>query len=345
MLAYLICFLDRSNIGNAKVLNSDVGTSLQQTIHASDADFNNALMVFFISYILFETPSNVLLQKFRPSRWIAFLMFGWGAMTICLGAIRNFAQLTAVRFLLGVFEAGLFPGLVYFLTLWYRPEERAVRVALIQTCATLAGAFGGTIAFAIGKMNGIQGLQAWRWLFFIEGVPSCILAVIIFFFFPDFPEVARWLSATEKDIVVTRLKGVASLGHDKITWKDSKETLLDWRLYIHYWIMICVSVPFSSISLFAPTIVTGLGYHGLEAQLFTVPPYAIAFAVTVTVSWLGDKYGAYSLCNAICLLIAGTCFLVEGALEPTAFTSRYIALCFAVPFSFGSMPPLFAWLT
>ncbi|KAF9259247.1 MFS general substrate transporter [Marasmius fiardii PR-910] len=345
MLIYLLCFLDRSNIGNAKVLNSDTNSSLQQTTHTSNNEFNTALMVFLVAYILFETPSNFMLKKFRPSRWIAFLMFGWGSMTLCLGAVRNFAQLSALRFLLGMFEAGLFPGLVYFLTFWYRPEERAVRVALILACATLAGAFGGAIAFGIGRMNGVQGLQAWRWLFFIEGIPSCASAVFVFFLFPDYPETAKWLTEAEKNIAVKRLDGVASLGHEDLTWKEAKETLMDRRLYIHYMVYICVSVPFSSISLFTPTIVSGLGYRGLDAQLFTVPPYAIAFVVTVMVSWLSDKHEARSWGCIVSLLIAGVCFIVEGALQPTAFKARYGVLCVAVSFAFSSIPPLLSWLT
>ncbi|KAF9254079.1 MFS transporter [Marasmius fiardii PR-910] len=345
MVIYLVCFLDRSNIGNAKVLNSDVNSSLQQTTHTSNAEFNSALMVFLVAFIIFEIPSNYLLKKFRPSRWIAFLMLGWGTVTLCLSTVHNFAQLTALRFLLGMFEAGLFPGLVYLLTFWYRPEERALRIALIMACATLAGAFGGAIAFGVGRINGAHGLEAWRWLFLIEGAPSCFLAAVVFFFFPDYPEIAQWLNPEEKDLVARRLKGVASLGLDRITWKETKETLIDWRLYVHYWLMFLGGVPFSSISLFSPTIVSGLGYRGLDAQLFTVPPYAIAFVVTVAVAWLGDKYNARAWSSSISLLISGVCFLVEGALQPTAFKSRYIALCFAVSFSFSSIPPVLSWLT
>ncbi|ESK83748.1 mfs [Moniliophthora roreri MCA 2997] len=345
MIIYLLCFLDRSNIGNAKVLNSDTGDSLQQTTRTSNADFNTALMVFLVAYVIFETPSNYMLKKFRPSRWIALLMLGWGAMTLCLGTVHTFAQLTAIRFLLGMFEAGLFPGLVYFLTFWYKPNERAVRVALILACATLAGAFGGAIAFGVGKMNGVHGLQAWRWLFLIEGAPSCACAFLVFFLFPDYPETAHWLNPEEKEVAVGRLKGVASLGHDKVTWQQAKETLTDWRLYVHYMVYVCISVPFSSISLFTPTIVSGLGYRGLDAQLFTVPPYAVAFVITVLVSWLSDRYEARSIGSAASLFIAGVCFVVEGALEPREFKARYGVLCVAVSFSFASIPPLLSWLT
>ena len=231
-----------------------------------------------------------------------------------LGAVHNFGGVVAVRFLLGMFEAGLFPGIVYCLTFWYKPEERALRVALILACATLGGAFGGAIAFAVGHMNGAQGLQAWRWLFIIEGAPSCAAALLTFFYFPNFPETEKWLSADERELAIERIKGVASLGHDKIVWRDALQTLTDWRLYLHYLVYISISVPFSSISLFAPTIVLGLGYEGLNAQLFTVPPYAIAFVVTVVVSYFSDKYEMRSWGTFGSLVVAGVSFLIQGRL-------------------------------
>ncbi len=119
-------------------------------------------MVLLIAYAIFEVPSNILLKKLRPSRWLAFLMFGWGATTMGLGGSQNFAQVSGVRFLLGVFEAGLFPGLIYYLTFWYKHDERSGRCAFVLASATLAGAFGGAIAFGIGHMNGTNGLSAWR---------------------------------------------------------------------------------------------------------------------------------------------------------------------------------------
>lgn len=124
---YFLSFLDRSNIGNAKILNSSTRDDLQTATGMTDYQFNIALMVFVVAYAVFEVPSNILLKRLRPSRWLAFLMFCWGALTICLSAGRNFGGVTALRFLLGAFEAGLFPGLVYYLTFWYRHNERSVR--------------------------------------------------------------------------------------------------------------------------------------------------------------------------------------------------------------------------
>lgn len=203
-------------------------TSFQYTI---------ALMVFLIAYALFEVPSNYFLKKLRPSRWIAFLMFSWGVITIGLGGTQSYASVTVVRFLLGVFEAGLFPGLVYYLTFWYRTDERSIRVAAILASATLAGAFGGALAFAVGHMNQIQGLSAWRWLFILEGLPSTMSAVLVFFYLPDYPETARWLSTEEKALAARRLMQEGSHGTGKsLTWPEAKDTLTEWRLWIHYFV-------------------------------------------------------------------------------------------------------------
>ena len=166
-------------------------------------------------------------------------------------------------------------------------------------------------------MNGIQGLQGWRWLFILEGIPSCICAALCFFFFPDFPETASWLSDAERQLATERIKGVAALGHAKITWAEAKETLLDWRIYLHYIAYIGMSPPFSSLTLFTPTLVAGLGYEGLDAQLFTVPPFAASFVVTVIVAWIADKRALRAWCSFSCLFTAGVAFLIQGALVYT----------------------------
>ncbi|KAM5531685.1 hypothetical protein V8D89_014674, partial [Ganoderma adspersum] len=342
---YMLCFIDRFNIGNAKILNSDNGDSLQQSLQLTENQYLIALMVFFVAYTVFEVPSNYLLKKFKPSRWFAFLMLVWGAMTMLIAATRDYGGLIATRFLLGAFEAGLFPGLVYCLTFWYKPNERAVRVGIILAGATLGGAFGSAIAFGIGTIDGAHGLEGWRWLFLIEGAASCLLVPFIFFLYPDYPETVSWLSPEERKLAIERIKGVASLGHEAITWKDAWDTLVDWRLYLHHLVWIAYSVGFSSISLFAPTIVQGLGFEGLRAQLFTVPPYAIAFCVVTSVAWIADRYEMRSWCMAASFAICGVAFAIEGSLPPTAFTARYAVLCIAVPFAFSISGPTLSWLT
>ena len=270
-------------------------------------------MILIIGCALLDTPYNYMLKKYGPSRWMALTMFCWGAMTMLMAAVKNFSGLVVVRFFLGAFESGLFPGLVYVLTFWYRPEERAIRIALIITCPSLAWAFSGAIAFGIGKhLNTVRGLEAWRWLFLIEGAPSCVAGILCALFFPDYPETAPWLSDEERELATQRIKGVASLGHDRITWAETKATLMDWRLYGHYVAYVSYAVTFSSNSLFAPTIVAGLGYSGLDAQLFTVPPYLIGFVVAVLVSWIANRNDTRSLATFSTMILAGVSYIVQG---------------------------------
>jgi hypothetical protein len=149
--------------------------------------------------------------------------------------------------------------------------------------ATLAGAFGGAIAYGVGHMNGTGGLSAFRWLFILEGLPSLLSAPLVWFFLPDYPET----------LAAERLKFEGSHGNsESMTWQDAKVTLTDWRLYAHYAIYFGISTPFSSLSLFTPTITAGLGFKDLTAQLMTVPPYAVAYVVTLLVSWSADHFDA-----------------------------------------------------
>ncbi|KAK2742529.1 hypothetical protein FQN55_007815 [Onygenales sp. PD_40] len=343
---YLLCYLDRSNIGNAKVLNSSTGNDLLTETNMTNYQYTIALMVFLIAYALFEVPSNYFLKRLRPSRWIAFLMVSWGAITAGLGGSHNYATVTVLRFLLGCFEAGLFPGLVFYLTFWYRTSERSMRVAIILASATLAGAFGGAIAFAVGHMNGTRGLSAWRWLFILEGIPSCASAALVYFFLPDYPETANWLSPAEKELAQERLRVEGSKGGSaSMTWADAKETLTDWRLYAHYLVYFGISTPFSSLSLFTPSITAGLGYSDLRAQLMTVPPYAVAYVVTVAVACSADYFNARAIHSAVFSFIGAMGFLASAVLPADSYLSRYGCLIVACSGSFACIPPLLGWLS
>ncbi|KAM7183356.1 MFS transporter [Naviculisporaceae sp. PSN 640] len=363
---YFLCYLDRSNIGNAKILNSSTKNDMQTETHATPYQFNIALMIFLIGYALFEVPSNILLKKLRPSRWLAVLMFSWGAITVGLGGVRNFESMAAVRFLLGAAEAGLFPGLVYYLTFWYKADERSVRVAFILASATLAGAFGGAIAYGIGHMNGAGGLSAWRWLFIIEGAPSCISALFVWFVLPDYPE-KSFLKGRDREIALARLRVEGSKGSSSSMtlvlassplfpnpangilpqnrWADAKSTLTDWRLYGHYLIYFGVGVPFSSLSLFTPSITAGLNYRDLQAQLMTVPPYAVAYVTQIIVSYSADKFNARALHTALFALIGAIGFMASAALPPDAYLQRYGCLILGAAGAFACIPPMLGWLT
>ena len=166
---YLLAFLDRTNIANASVfgLNKDLGLIGNQ--------YNTALTMFFVPYIAFEIPSNIILKRLKPHVWLSACMFLFGLVTICQGLVHNYSGLLATRFFLGLAETGMFPGSFYLIGMWYKRSEAQKRYSFFFGSTSLAGAFGGLLASAIGKMNGMRGYLGWRWVF-ILGI--CLLRAL-----------------------------------------------------------------------------------------------------------------------------------------------------------------------
>ncbi|KDQ12028.1 hypothetical protein BOTBODRAFT_57091 [Botryobasidium botryosum FD-172 SS1] len=222
VVIFLLSFLDRTNVANARVLNQATGDSLLQTLHFTNHEFVVSLMLFLVAYAAFEAPSNLMLKRFHPSRWIAFLMMTWGILTMTLAAVESYAAFTIVRVLLGAAEAGLFPGLVFILTFWYKTNERILRIALIFASGCAAGAFGGAIAYGIGHLNGRNGLEGWRsMVIHIGGNAKLRHGNICVSLFPDWPETAKWLSPEERALAVARLIGDASSSVPSELWEDA----------------------------------------------------------------------------------------------------------------------------
>ncbi|KAG8893131.1 hypothetical protein FRB99_002185, partial [Tulasnella sp. 403] len=155
---YLLSFLDRSNIGNAKI------AGLVGDLKLKGLEYNVCAAVFFITYSAAEVPSNIALKMFRPSIWIPTIMLAWGIVMTLMSQVKSFRGLLVARVFLGLTEAGLFPGVSFFLTMWYRRKEQAFRIALFFSAATVAGAFGGLLAAALAKLDGRAGLQGWAWI-------------------------------------------------------------------------------------------------------------------------------------------------------------------------------------
>ncbi|KAH8662436.1 major facilitator superfamily domain-containing protein [Xylariales sp. PMI_506] len=344
-LIYLLCYLDRSNIGNAKILNSSTGNTLLNSTGMTTYQYTVALMIFLVAYTLFEAPSNLALKVFKPNVWLGFLLIGFGTICTAISAAHNFATIAALRFVLGAFEAGVFPGMIFFMSFWYKPEERATRIAVFLCSATLAGAFGGAIAYGVGHINGAHGLEGWRWLFIVEGAPSIALGIFVMLFMPNYPENAKWLTAEERELQVLRLGENSSKGEAKLNWDDARETLLTFRLWVHYFTYLCLGVGVSSLSLFAPTIVAGLGYVDLQAQLFTVPPYAVGYVVTLALGMISDRYKSRGLIAGCCFTMGMISFIIQASLPATAFAARYAFLCLSTAGVFGGLPALCAWVS
>ncbi|KAB5518090.1 major facilitator superfamily domain-containing protein [Coniochaeta sp. 2T2.1] len=283
-LIYLLCFLDMTNIGNARL------DHLEQDLHLKGIQYNNAPAILFPFYIAAELPSNWMLKRFRPSIWLTFIMVRWSAAMIGQGSVKNYSGLLATRTFLGLFEGGLFPGVNYYTTLWYYRRECEFRMALFFSAATLAGAFGGILARGIAEMSGVGGLSAWSWIFILEGLASILVSFAAYWAIYDYPNTASFPRPAEREEVMRRLKADSGhLANDDLSFKYVWQAITDWKIYIHMLICMAGFCPIYSFALFLPTIVKNMGYTANNAQLMTVPPYVGACLFTIGASYLADR--------------------------------------------------------
>ncbi|OIW31415.1 MFS general substrate transporter [Coniochaeta ligniaria NRRL 30616] len=285
-LLYLLSFLDRTNIGNARLdsLEKDLNLSVERL------QYNDALSVFFPFYVAAEIPSNMAMKRFRPSIWIPSIMIAWAVCTTLLGVVHNYTGLMVCRAALGIAEGGLFPGITYYITMWYRRHECGLRMAIFFSAATAAGAFGGLLARGILEMRGVAGLSGWQWIFILEGLLTFVVAIIALFVMKDYPATTKFLSEPERAEVLSRLKRDRSSLADEFAMKYFWAAIGDWKIFFHMFITIGVYTGLYSFSLFLPTIVKGLGYTDPKtAQLMTVPPYVVACFFCVSAGWLADR--------------------------------------------------------
>ncbi|KAL1960132.1 hypothetical protein VTO42DRAFT_304 [Malbranchea cinnamomea] len=293
-LLYLLAFLDRGNIGNAKI------EGLLEDLNMTGPQYNWCLTVFFFTYCAFELPSNLLLKKLRPSRLLPLLMLSWGIVMTLMGIVQNYAGLLTARLFLGLTEAGLYPGIAYYITLWYPRHRAQYRQALFFSAASIAGAFSGILAYAIAKMDGVGGYAGWRWIFILEGLLTVVVALFAPFAIHDFPTTAKFLTPEERQCVLQMLRAQSTSGDttsNDAAKEESKfrasyviDALKDWQVYVGLFMYWGITCPLYGISFFLPSIIKDLGYTSSTAQLLTVPIYITAAVVAVVAAWLSDRH-------------------------------------------------------
>lgn len=344
---YLLNYLDRGNIGNGKVLNEETGDDLIQQTGMDDTKYAIAVSLFSLAYFLFEVPSNWIMKRYvRPSLWLGTLLLCWGLLTIGFSGVQNFATVVVLRFLIGAFEAGFFPGIVYLITFWYPVEERSVRIAIVLASATASGAFGGCIAYGMGYLNGSAGLEGFRWLFIIEGIITVCSVVLVIFFLPDWPARAKFLNEEDKKYVEDRI-AVKGGGYTKrhATKQEIWETAGPGRMWIHYLAYLVNCIPLGSLTFFTPTIVNGLGFDSIKAQLMTVPPWVVGYFVSLFLGWSADRHNARGLHIMASSILGGIGWVTAGSLPTDAYIKRYGMLFLCACGAFPSSGPLSAWVT
>ncbi|KAJ6088537.1 hypothetical protein N7486_009798 [Penicillium sp. IBT 16267x] len=281
---FLLAFLDRVNIGNAKIFG------LEEELGMTGSQYSIGLMVFFIPYILLEVPSNIMIRKVAPSTWLCGIMFLWGIATIGMGLIRNFGGLIAMRLLLGAFEAGLFPGCVYLISMYYKRHELQWRMNLFFSASILAGAFGGLLAYLIANLDGKAGYAGWRWIFIIEGLLTCVVGITLKYFVVDWPETAKFLTEEERVLLSRRLAGdVATAKMDRLDRAASKRIYGDWKIWCGTLMYMGALTTGYASSFFLPTIIKELGVTSTAAQVRSIPIFVVAAILSLTVGWVADR--------------------------------------------------------
>ncbi|KAB5542398.1 major facilitator superfamily transporter [Coniochaeta sp. 2T2.1] len=328
MLLYLFSFLDRVNIGNARLYH------LEEDLGLEGNQFQVAVSILFVTYIIFEVPSNLVLKKFTPSRWIAFITMAWGIIATLTGLVNSYGSLIACRLLLGAVEAGLFPGLNVYLTFFYTRHELAVRVGYLFVSAAIAGALGGLLAYGIGHMDGVAGMRGWRWILIIEGLPTLFLGVATFFLLPNDAEHAYFLTDEEKKLQVERHAreyGMTASARE-FSKADMMKAFKDWKVWafcvaqLGADTMLYGKAP--GYSTFLPTIIKGLGeWSTAQVQLLTIPCYFLGAAAYMGVAYLSDHTQKRGL---FCVIFGTISIVGYGILiSPSAAGVHYFG-CFMV---------------
>ncbi|KAG9232513.1 major facilitator superfamily domain-containing protein [Amylocarpus encephaloides] len=337
-ILYLLAFLDRVNIANARSFG------LQKELNLQPLDYNTALTIFFVPYIIFEIPSNVLLKKFSPRIWLSGCMFMFGLVSICQGLVQNYGGLLATRFFLGVFEAGMFPGCFYLIGMWYKRSEAQRRYTFFFSSTTLAGAFGGLLASAIGKMDGLRGYKGWRWIFILEGVLTCVLSLAFIVMIPSFPEDATWLTPEERAYVKARLQADQgrSAAERKITIRDIGRVFKDYKVILGGFMYFGMIVPAYGYAFFAPAILSTYNYSPIQTQLHSVPPWACAFAFAMIIAFCSDFAKHRFLFTIIPISIAISGFAILLSVHDNLHV-QYAGLFLVAMGAYSAMPVIVCW--
>jgi MFS family permease len=333
LAAYVVAFLDRINVGYAQL-------QMKQTLAFSDAVYALGAGIFFIGYLLFEVPSNLMLEKVGVRKTLLRIMVCWGVVAVAMMFVRTPAQFYVLRFLLGAFEAGFTPGALLYLTFWYPPARRARMIAVFLLGAIAANLIAGPLSGAIMKyLDGANGWHGWQWLFLVQGLPAPLLGIVAWRFLADKPEHAHWLTREEKDSLRRQLDAPGHAG-DQARHASLPDLLRDpkvWALSLAYVLVVAGTY---AILFWTPTLIKSWGVDDLfKLGLFAALPQVCAMAGVIALGRSSDRhqerrwhfgFGAVVITGGLAVIAAA-----QGHLGLSL-----VGLCVAVT-GIASVPPVF----
>ncbi|OBS17641.1 hypothetical protein FPOA_09377 [Fusarium poae] len=337
---YVLAYLDRGNIANANA------AGMSDSLDMKDQDYSLLVYLFFVGYFLCEVPSNMMMNKFRPSVYLPTIVWVWGCIVIALSQAADFKGFLAGRFFLGCIEAGLFPGAIYLLTCWYTRKEIGKRFCIFYTSGCIAPALGGIMAGAIVKsLDGARGIPGWRWLFIVEGVLTVVCGFSLYFLLPDYPHNARYFSPSQRRLAQTRILADRQLSAKSTTrcmtsWQAFKAVVTDGKTWF-FLVAYSVIILGMSISYFVPTILKTMGYTNVTAQWMTVPIWVTGAVSQIVLSWTSDKFqdrrwhsiSLYGLSAMACIVSV----LIGSAV------AKYVMMCLLVAGLYTGLPLMLNW--
>jgi MFS transporter, ACS family, tartrate transporter len=338
-LFYIVAYLDRINIGFAALtMNKELGITSQQ--------FGLLAGIFFFGYFLFEVPSNLLLHKIGARIWIARILITWGIVAMLTGIVHNVHQLYVVRFLLGLAEAGYYPGVVLYLTYWFRQREQAQAIALVLVGIPVTGILGGPVSGLILDHVQWLGVSSWRWLLILEGVPAVICGVLAYFLLPSRPTEAKFLARDEKDWIIAELarEHEKKLGEHQISLAKTFTHLRVWHLVS---IQFTYLIGLYSLSFWLPQVIKSLSSHysNTVVGLLAVLPQLAGLVSMVLVSRSSDQRLERRYHAAISALAGGIGWLLLGTTTSPVVSILLLSLVAAGIYSmfgpFWSLPSEF----
>ena len=325
-LCYIIAYIDRINVAFA-------GLQLQKAFGVDTATYYQiygwGAGMFFIGYFLFEVPSNLILHRVGARLWIARIMVVWGLISSAMMFVETPTGFYVMRFLLGVAEAGFFPGIILYMTYWFRAQDRARTVALFSTAGTLAGFFNSPISGKLLQLDGVWGLSGWQWLFLIEGIPAVIVGIVVLIVLPDKPQKARWLSDTEREWIRAELaRDEAQAGPGR--QHQLRDVFTSGRVWLLCVIYFLLNVGAYGFEMWLPQIIRGFsGFSEFKIGLLNSIPYLAATICMVLVGRHSDRTGERRWHVAASAFAAAVGFAVS-ALSHNLFVSlAALALAFS----------------
>ncbi|MCA1595409.1 MAG: MFS transporter, partial [Chloroflexi bacterium] len=292
-ILYIGAYLDRINVGFAQL-------QMKSALGFGDVVYATGAGIFFVGYFLFEVPSNLILHRTGARVWIARIMVTWGIISCCMMFVHTAFSFYALRFLLGLAEAGFFPGMILYLTYWFPPVHRARAISRFMTATPLAGVVGGPLSGVLLTLHGMGGLQGWQWLFLVEGIPSIILGIVVLLYLTDRPEDAHWLTADEKQHIRLLLQPEAERPAFTLRQAMSSPTVL--LLTALYFAM---QIGFYGFTMWLPLIIKSMsGISNLFVGLISAAPYVLAAFGMMAVGARSDRTGERRLHVAVSSLVA-----------------------------------------